>query len=47
MRHFNRIYTPIDFGENDNSPIEIVLKYKDDFEGLGNAMTITHCVLGK
>lgn len=33
MRHFNRIYTPIDFGENDNSPIEIVLKYKDDFEG--------------
>ena len=33
MEDFNRTYTPIDFGENDNSPIEIVLKYKDDFEG--------------
>ncbi|MCQ2296597.1 MAG: AAA domain-containing protein [Bacteroidales bacterium] len=33
MEDFNRTYTPIDFGENDNSPIEIVLKFKDDFEG--------------
>ena len=33
MEDFSRTYTPIDFGENDNSPIEIVLKYKDDFEG--------------
>lgn len=33
MEDFSRTYTPIDFGENNNSPIEIVLKYKDDFEG--------------
>lgn len=33
MEDFSRTYTPIDFGENDNSPIEIVLKFKDDFEG--------------
>lgn len=33
MEDFSRTYTPIDFGEEDNSPIEIVLKFKDDFEG--------------
>lgn len=33
MEDFNRTYIPIDFGENDNSPIEIVLKFKDDYEG--------------
>lgn len=32
MEEFNKIYTPIDFGENDNSPIKIVLKFKDNFE---------------
>ena len=33
MEEFSRIYTQIDFGEVDNSPLEIVLKFKDDFEG--------------
>lgn len=33
MSDFERTYTPIDFGESDDSPIEIVLKFKDDFEG--------------
>lgn len=33
MEDFNRTYTPVDFGELDNSPLEIVLKFKDDFEG--------------
>ena len=32
MEDFNRIYSPIDFGEIDNSPMEIVLKFKDDIE---------------
>ena len=33
MVDFNRTYAPIDFGKLDNSPLEIVLKFKDDFEG--------------
>ncbi len=33
MNDFDRHYTPVDYDENDNSPIEIVLKFKDDFEG--------------
>ncbi len=33
MSEFERTYQPIDFGETDDSPIEIVLKFKDDFEG--------------
>lgn len=33
MEEFSRTYTQIDFGEVDNSPLEIVLKFKDDFEG--------------
>ena len=33
MSDFERTYTPIDFSESDDSPIEIVLKFKDDFEG--------------
>lgn len=33
MNDFERNYTPVNFGESDNSPIEIVLKFKDDFEG--------------
>lgn len=33
MSDFERTYTPIDFGESDDSPIEIVLKFIDDFEG--------------
>lgn len=32
MEDFNRTFTPVDFGENDNTPIEIVLKFKDNFE---------------
>lgn len=31
MEDFSRTYTQIDFGENDISPIKIVLKFKDDF----------------
>ena len=34
MEEFSRTYTQIDFGEVDNSPLEIVLKFKDDFEGI-------------
>ena len=33
MSEFERQYQPIDFSETDDSPIEIVLKFKDDFEG--------------
>ena len=33
MSEFERTHTPIDFSESDDSPIEIVLKFKDDFEG--------------
>lgn len=32
MEEFNRRYTPINWGENDNATIKIVLKFKDDFE---------------
>ena len=33
MSDFERNYSPVNFGEDDNSPIVIVLKFKDDFEG--------------
>ena len=33
MNDFNRTYTPIDFGKLENLPLQMVLKFKDDFEG--------------
>jgi len=33
MNDFERNFTPVNFGETEESPIEIVLKFKTDFEG--------------